>query len=172
MARSMVTRYGMSDLIGLMAIGQQDQEIFLGRELVQRREVSEHTASRVDREIKRVLDEAHERAREVLTEHKDLLEDFAQALLERETLDAAEIKLLNAGEELPTLVPLEEKGDDGDTEEEGTPSQSAEDGAEPEAAVAVPPIDEGSGDDQAASREVRTPAVRLGSQDPETGASG
>ena len=171
MARQMVTRYGMSEVIGLMAIGQGDQEVFLGRELVQRREVSEHTATRVDQEIKRVLDEAHQGARGVLAEHPDLLEDIAQALLERETLDATDIQLLDAGEALPPLSTLEENGDGGDPPED-TPSASAEDGVEPEAAIAAPPIDEGSGDDEAASREVRTPAVRLGSQDPETGAPG
>ena len=171
MARQMVTRYGMSEVIGLMAIGQKDQEVFLGRELVQRREVSEHTATRVDQEIKRVLDEAHEGARAVLSEHQDLLEDIAQALLERESLDATDIALLDAGEALPPPSTLEENGDGGDPVED-TPSASAEDGVEPETAIAAPPIDEGSGDDQAASREVRTPAVRLGSQDPGTGASG
>ncbi|MCH7892144.1 MAG: ATP-dependent zinc metalloprotease FtsH, partial [Gemmatimonadetes bacterium] len=101
MARQMVTRFGMSDVIGLMAIGQPDKEVFLGRELVQRRDVSEHTAQQVDQEIKRVLNEAHERARSILGDHRDLLERIAQALLERETLDATDIGLLNAGEELP-----------------------------------------------------------------------
>ena len=101
MARQMVTRFGMSDVIGLMAIGQADQEVFLGRELVQRREVSEHTAQQVDQEIKRVLDEAEEGARTVVTEHEDLLERIAQALLDRESLDSVEIGLLDADEELP-----------------------------------------------------------------------
>jgi cell division protease FtsH len=181
MARQMITRYGMSEVIGLMAIGQQDQEVFLGRELVQRREVSEHTATRVDQEIRRILDEAHQRARGLLAEHRDLLEDIAQALLERESLDAPAIALLDAGEELPPLSALEENGDgDGDGDDGGddgdpaedSPAATDEDGAEDEADVTEPSADEESGDDQAASREVRTPAVRLGSEDPETGASG
>ncbi len=177
MARQMITRYGMSEVIGLMAIGQQDQEVFLGRELVQRREVSEHTATRVDQEIRRILDEAHQRARGLLAEHRDLLEDIAQALLERESLDAPAIALLDAGEELPPLSALEENGDgDGDGDDgdpaEDSPAATDEDGAEDEADVTEPSADEESGDDQAASREVRTPAVRLGSEDPETGASG
>ncbi len=101
MARRMVTSFGMSDLIGLMAVGDSEQEVFLGREISQRRQVSEHTAQQVDQEVKRILDEAHTRAREVLEEHRDLLERIALALLERETLDADEIQLLDEGKELP-----------------------------------------------------------------------
>jgi cell division protease FtsH len=103
MARRMVTSFGMSEVIGLMAVGDSEQEVFLGRELGQRRQVSEHTAQQVDQEVKRILDEAHDRARAVLEEHNDLLEAIAEALLERETLDREEIDLLAAGEELPPL---------------------------------------------------------------------
>ena len=104
MARRMVTRFGMSDRIGLMAVGDSDQEVFLGRELVQRREVSEHTARQVDEEVKRILDEAHARARSVLEENRGLLDAIAEALLDRETLDGDEIQLLLDGKELPPLV--------------------------------------------------------------------
>ncbi|RMH13159.1 MAG: ATP-dependent metallopeptidase FtsH/Yme1/Tma family protein, partial [Gemmatimonadetes bacterium] len=103
MARNMVTRFGMSDVIGLMAVGDSEQEVFLGRELVQRREISEHTAQQVDQEVKRILDEAHGRARRILEEHRDLLERIAQALLERETLGHAEIEALDRGEPLPPM---------------------------------------------------------------------
>jgi len=131
MARQMVTRFGMSEVIGLMAIGQADQEVFLGRELVQRREISEHTAQQVDQEIKRVLDEAEERARSIIAKHRDLLERIAQGLLERETLDATDILLLDAGEELPPLPIEEEKAeadeaDDGSAESEAGPTDGGE----------------------------------------------
>ncbi|MDA0310995.1 MAG: ATP-dependent zinc metalloprotease FtsH [Gemmatimonadetes bacterium] len=109
MARRMVTTFGMSEVIGLVAIGDSEQEVFLGREIMQRRGVSEHTARLVDQEIKRMIDDAHERARKVLEEHKDLLEDFAQALLERETLDRTEIEILARGEKLPPLAGLEDE---------------------------------------------------------------
>ena len=99
------------------------------------------------------------------------------------------IALLNAGEELPPLLALEEDGEgegDGDGGDDGgddgrgdggdpaedSPAATDEDGAEDEADMTEPSADEESGDDQAASREVREPAVRLGSEDPETGASG
>jgi len=110
MARRMVTQFGMSDVIGLMAVGDQDHEVFLGRELSQRRGVSEHTARQVDTEVKRILDDAHERAREILEHEQDLLERIAQALLERETLDRFEIRLLADGKELPPLEKLDIPG--------------------------------------------------------------
>ncbi|HSR42091.1 MAG TPA: hypothetical protein VLL48_07970, partial [Longimicrobiales bacterium] len=109
MARRMVTRFGMSDVIGLMAVGDSEQEVFLGRELVQRREISEHTAQQVDQEVKRLLDEAHDRARDVLEEHSDLLESIADALLERETLDRDEVETLARGEPLPPLEGVPER---------------------------------------------------------------
>ena len=104
MARRMVTRFGMSDRIGLMTVGEADHEVFLGRELGHRREVSEDTARKVDEEVKRILDDAHARAREVLEANQRLLEDIAMALLDRETLDADEILLLLAGKELAPLI--------------------------------------------------------------------
>ncbi len=106
MARRMVTQFGMSDVIGLMAVGDAEHEVFLGRELSQRRGVSEHTARQVDTEVKRILDDAHERARAILDQEGDLLERIAQALLERETLDRSEIELLEQGKELPPLEKL------------------------------------------------------------------
>ena len=104
MARRMVTRFGMSDRIGLMAVGDSDKEVFLGRELVQRREFSEHTARRVDEEVKLLLDVAHARARVILEANRSLLDEFAGALLERETLDRGEIQLLLDGKPLPPLI--------------------------------------------------------------------
>jgi cell division protease FtsH len=102
-ARRMVTRFGMSDKVGLMAVGEGDHEIFLGREMSQRRDVSEHTSQLVDQEIKRFLDEAHTRARTLIEGHRDLLERIAQALLDRETVDREEIRLIAEGKELPPL---------------------------------------------------------------------
>ena len=107
MARRMVTSFGMSDVIGLVAVADNEQEVFLGREISQRRTVSEHTQRIVDQEVKRILDEAHERAHVVLEEHSDLLEAIAQALLERETLDRDQIEMLERGETLPPPPLLE-----------------------------------------------------------------
>ena len=103
MARRMVTSFGMSEVIGLVAVGDNEQEVFLGRELVQRRTVSEHTQRIVDQEIKRILDEAHTKAQTVIGANRDLLESIAAALLERETLDREEIETLARGGTLPPL---------------------------------------------------------------------
>ncbi|MFQ5537415.1 MAG: ATP-dependent zinc metalloprotease FtsH [Gemmatimonadota bacterium] len=106
-ARRMVTQFGMSEVIGLVAVGEAEHEVFLGRELVQRTLISEHTARLVDQEVKRILDEAHDRARSLLQEHRDLLERIAQALLERETLDREQIEALERGDTLPPMAPPE-----------------------------------------------------------------
>ncbi|HEX7023587.1 MAG TPA: ATP-dependent zinc metalloprotease FtsH [Gemmatimonadales bacterium] len=103
-ARQMVTVYGMSEKVGMMAVGEKEQEIFLGREFAQRREISERTAQMVDEEVKRLLDEAHGHARELLTAHRSLLDRIATALLERETLDGEDVLILFRGEELPPRV--------------------------------------------------------------------
>ncbi len=103
MARRMVMQFGMSDTVGPMAVGESEHEVFLGRELVQRREVSEETARLVDHEVKRFLDEAYQRAAETLRQHRDLLESVAAALLERETIDREEIAALAAGRALPAV---------------------------------------------------------------------
>jgi cell division protease FtsH len=101
MARRMVTQFGMSEVVGPIAVGDREAEIFLGREVVQRREISERTAELVDTELKRVLGNAFERARAILLEHRDVLDRLAAALLERETLDRDEMDLLARGEPLP-----------------------------------------------------------------------
>src|SRR6266849_1789619 len=104
-ARRMVTQYGMSDTIGPIAIGDREAEIFLGREVVQRREISERTAELVDTEVKRILGDAYERAKTVLLERRDALDRLAAALLERETLDREEVELVVAGKPLPPVPP-------------------------------------------------------------------
>ncbi len=101
MARRMVTQFGMSENIGPIAIGDSEHEVFLGRELGQRRAVSESVAQQVDAEVKRLLDEAYQAAMKTLEQNRDLLEHIADALLERETLDRDEIEMLARGEPLP-----------------------------------------------------------------------
>ena len=104
-ARQMVTTFGMSDRIGMMAVGDREQEIFLGREFARRSEISEHTAQVVDEEVKGLLDAAYDRARQILQGERDLLDRVAQALLERETIDAEEVQLLLRGQSLPPRAP-------------------------------------------------------------------
>ncbi len=106
-ARRYVTQWGLSDTIGPILVGDNEQELFLGRDIQSRREVSEQTAQLVDAEVKRVVTEAHARAVAVLTENRSLLDIVATQLLERETLTRDDILLLKAGKELPPRPPLD-----------------------------------------------------------------
>jgi len=100
-ARRYVTQWGLSDAIGPILVGDNEQELFLGREIQHRREVSEQTAQLVDAEVKRVIDRSYERAKETLQANLDLLHLVAQALLDRETLTRDDIQVLSRGEALP-----------------------------------------------------------------------
>jgi cell division protease FtsH len=101
MARRMVTQFGMSDVVGPILVGDREQQIFLGRELAQRHEVSEKTAELVDAEIRRILEAAYRRARQILESNMETLHRMAAALLERETLDREDVELIAAGKALP-----------------------------------------------------------------------
>jgi len=103
LARSMVCRFGMSDRVGPMAVGEQSQEVFIGREWVASREHSEETARLVDAEVKRIIDAAMEIADKLLRENIDALHRVAAALLDRETLTGEETRRLLEGETLPPL---------------------------------------------------------------------
>ena len=101
LARRYVTQWGLSDLIGPILVGDNEQDLFLGRDIQHRREVSEKTAQTVDAEVKRVIDEAFQRAKVVLAENLPLLHTVAAQLLERETLTGADVAALARGETLP-----------------------------------------------------------------------
>ena len=94
LARKMVTEWGMSDKLGPLTFGKKDEQIFLGREIAKHKDYSEKTAEDIDEEVKRIVIEAYENARNLLTEHRDLLELFAKTLLEKETMDGPEIETL------------------------------------------------------------------------------
>ncbi len=104
-ARRYVSQWGLSDRIGPILVGDQEHEVFLGRELGSRREVSEQTAQLVDAEVKRVIDEAYNRAKSVLQENVGLLHAVAASLLELETLSLADIDYLRRGEAIPPRPP-------------------------------------------------------------------
>jgi cell division protease FtsH len=105
-ARRYVTQWGLSDAIGPIQVGDNEQELFLGREIQHRREVSEQTAQLVDAEVKRVIDRAYERATVVISENLELLHTIAGALLERETLTREDFVILLRGENLPPRMPV------------------------------------------------------------------
>jgi cell division protease FtsH len=100
-ARRYVSQWGLSDVVGPVLVGDNEHEVFLGRELQSRREVSEKTAQLVDAEVSRIITETYNRAKAVLTENIDLLHAVANALLEHETLAREDINVLMRGEKLP-----------------------------------------------------------------------
>src|SRR5438105_15607013 len=113
LARKMVCRFGMSKL-GPMTFGKQEEQIFLGREIAQHRDYSEHTAVSIDEEVRKFVLQGYDRAKMILKENRDALIRIAEALLERESLDATEIKMLIAGQPLeerrvPKVEPRNEK---------------------------------------------------------------
>jgi cell division protease FtsH len=94
----MVTEWGMSDKLGMIAYGDNSQELFLGHSVQQNKSVSEHTAQEIDREIKAIIDAAYAKATAVLTEHLDELNRLARGLLEYETLSGDEIRTVLRGD--------------------------------------------------------------------------
>lgn len=94
MARNMVTAYGMSEKMGNMAYGKNEQNIFLGRDFGMKRDYSDEIAAEIDKEVKKIVDERYEIARKLLTENRDMLEYISKNLLERETLDEKEFNEL------------------------------------------------------------------------------
>jgi len=91
LTRKMVCEWGMSDKVGPLTFGSPSEEVFLGRELGMRRTFSEDTAHTIDSEIRRIIDEQSDRARSIVTSHRDKLDALAKALLERETLSGEEV---------------------------------------------------------------------------------
>jgi cell division protease FtsH len=100
MARKMVCEWGMSEL-GPLTFGKKEEQIFLGREIAQHRDFSEETAMKIDVEVRKIVDLAYQRARQVLENDREALIRVAQTLLEREVLDANELKMVIEGKELP-----------------------------------------------------------------------
>ena len=97
MARRMVTEWGMSDKLGFLAYSADEQEVFLGRSVSQQKNMADATASIIDAEVRRIVDEAYDAATKILKKYKVELERLAQGLLEYETLDGEEIKIIVEG---------------------------------------------------------------------------
>ncbi len=102
--RQMIMEYGMSDTLGPITLGRKQSQVFLGRDLGRDRDYSEEIAKSIDQEIRKTIDDCFQRAQDILEEESSKLERIAQALLDRETIDAEEIKALVEGRELPELV--------------------------------------------------------------------
>jgi len=132
MARKMVCEWGMSEKMGPLTFGKQEEQIFLGREIAQHRDYSEATAVEIDQEVKRIVLEGYNQARRILEDHDDSLSDLAEALLEREVLDVEQITAIVEGHPLPAA---KAPSDDGTRAQEASPGaeDSAADDVQPEA---------------------------------------
>jgi cell division protease FtsH len=97
LARKMVCEWGMSAVLGPLAFGKREEQIFLGREIASHQDYSEETAQQIDSEVRRIVTEQHERARQILAENVDTLRRLSESLLEYETLDGTEINTIIAG---------------------------------------------------------------------------
>jgi cell division protease FtsH len=111
LSRKMVCEWGMSEL-GPMSFGKKEEQIFLGREIAQHRDYSEATAIEIDKEVRGLVDSGYQKARQILSEQRDALVRIAEALLEREVLDGAEVKALIDGSTITPLADREPKSTD------------------------------------------------------------
>ncbi len=93
-ARQMVTQFGMSERLGPVTLGRKQHEVFLGRDIVDDRNYSEEVAFAIDQEVRRIIDEAYDGVRTLFAEHRDLLTKIAEALLDREIIEAEELDVL------------------------------------------------------------------------------
>jgi cell division protease FtsH len=112
MARKMVCEWGMSDL-GPMTFGKKEEQIFLGREIAQHRDYSEDTAIKIDQEVRKLVNKGYTTAKQLISDNREVLERIARALIEREVLDANEIKMLVENQQLPPVQPPPSSKDDG-----------------------------------------------------------
>jgi cell division protease FtsH len=131
LARKMVCEWGMS-VLGPLSFGKKEEQIFLGREIAQHRDYSEETAERIDKEIRGIVDTGYARARKIIDDRSEAVVRIAEALLEREILDGAEVKLLIEGQNLAPMV---------NPNKPATGTQEA--AARPESGLRVPPLIDG-----------------------------
>ena len=148
----MVCEWGMSEAIGTLAVGEKNEEVFIGREWVQNKNYSEETARLVDAEVKRIVEEAYARCRKLLQDNMETLHRIANALLERETITGEELDLIMENKPLP---PLDANGKPVRQEEQQTatgfvlePDTAADgDASDKEADTTASGKDSGSDDD-------------------------
>jgi len=107
LARKMVCEWGMSDSLGPLSFGKKEEQIFLAREISQHKDYSEDTAVEIDKEVRRLVTEAHAKATQLVSENRAALERIAENLLEREVLDGHQVDILMKGGELAPMAPEE-----------------------------------------------------------------
>lgn len=103
-ARQMITRFGMSDKLGPVALGRQQGNMFLGRDIMSERDFSEETAAAIDEEVRKLVDVAYQRAKDVLVSNRHILDQLAQMLVDKETVDAEELQEILANNDVKTAA--------------------------------------------------------------------
>jgi len=154
LARRMVTKWGMSEVLGPLTYGDEQEQVFLGREIAQHRDYSEETARLIDSEVKKIVTFAFDRACTILKENDDVLHRLAEALLEREILDREEIALLLEGKPLPA--------EEADEDEDKRPAVGAPVGTPAEPAQVLAAEGTAGPVDPAAEKTDRTNGRRAG----------
>ena len=129
LARKMVCQFGMSEKLGPLSFGDNQDQVFLGKELIHSKDYSEQTAQEIDAEVRRFVDEAYQIARQLLKENAEVMERIARALLERETITGDEIDLLIAGRDLPPVEPQDAGGPGKDTDFETAQARARQEDA-------------------------------------------
>jgi cell division protease FtsH len=120
-ARAMVTHYGMNDEMGPMTYGKESNEVFLGRDIARSQDYSDETASKIDKEMRQIVDEAYRTCRQLLTDHMDKVHAVAALLIEKETITADEFSaIFNEGEALPLASASEVKPEKEEVKAEGS----------------------------------------------------
>jgi cell division protease FtsH len=130
LARRMVCEFGMSSL-GPVTFGKKEEQIFLGREINQHRDFSEETAQLIDKEVRSLVDAGYQSAVHILSNHKDAMHRMSAALLEREVLDANEVKMIIEGQELPPVKLPAVGGNDGGVQQVLKPEPARNPGLAP-----------------------------------------
>jgi len=97
LARAMVTQYGMSEKLGPLAFGKKEEMVFLGREISEQRNYSDEVAAKIDAEVREIIDRAYDRAKEALTQQREILDRLAALLIEKETIEGEEFESLFSG---------------------------------------------------------------------------
>src|SRR5579885_2547792 len=117
LARKMVCQWGMSQELGPMTFGRREEQVFLGRDIAHHKDYSEHTAIEIDREVRRIIDDAYQKARQLLSDHIELLHAVAERLLEKEVLDGTEVEAMvtafKEGRPMPASAPVSADGPGG-----------------------------------------------------------
>jgi len=133
LARNMVTKWGLSDEMGPIAYGEDEDEVFLGRSVTQHKNMSDETARKIDEVVRTILDKAYARTHEILTNNLDKLHAMSELLLEYETIDVPQIDAIMEGRPPPPPMGWEE------TIKKRSKDDNSSDGNAPQPAAATPP---------------------------------